>query len=143
MKLGVARRGRRSVSLIPLIDVMLVMLFFFMLAGATVQYGRTRVEFTLPASPLPLTSAAPQAASKNLVVQEAYVQADGFIVINAQRYNVPAAVPVLLALPKGTDLKLIPEPGLSLQTLLQLWERLRAEGIRSRLGASKPLPVTP
>ena len=129
MKLGAASRARRSPSLIPLIDVMLVLLFFFMLAGATVQFGRTRVEFTL--------SAATVGPAGKATVQEAFVEADGFITINGQRLNVPAAVPVLAALPPGTDLKLIPAKGLELQTLLQLWERLRAEGIRSRLGEPK------
>ena len=140
MKLAVAARARRRPSLIPLIDVMLVLLFFFMLAGATVNYGRTRVEFTLPAAVSTVATSKGMAPRKAAVVQDAYVQADGFIIIDGQRYNVPGAVPVLLALPKGIDLKLIPEPGLPLQTLLQLWERLRAEGIQSRLGAAKPVP---
>lgn len=136
MKLGVAGRTRRSPSLIPLIDVMLVLLFFFMLAGATVQYGRTRVEFTLPSPPVAAHGAKARAAP----VQLAYVLANGFIRINGHDYNVPGAVPLMRDLPAGTDLKLIPEQGLPLQTLLRLWERLRAEGIRSRLGEARSAP---
>ena len=134
MKLAASRPRRRSPSLIPLIDVMLVLLFFFMLASATVQYGRTRVEFTLPKAQAASPAEGSAATAK---VQEALVGMDGFITINGVRYNVPGAVPVLQALPPDTDLKLIPAAGLPLQTLLQLWERLRAEGIRSRLGEAR------
>jgi biopolymer transport protein ExbD len=134
MKLAASRAKRRSPSLIPLIDVMLVLLFFFMLASATVQYGRTRVEFTMPSAQAARPMEGTAATGR---VQEAFVGADGFITINGVRYNVPGAVPVLQALPAGTDLKLIPAAGLPLQTLLQLWERLRAEGIRSRLGEAR------
>lgn len=135
MKLSAtAPRRRRSPSLIPLIDVMLVLLFFFMLAGATVHYGRTRVEFTRN------SSASSASSTSGPIGGEVLVLDDGNLRINGQTYNVPAAVPIMRSLNSGGELRLIPTPGVPLQNLLQLWERLRGEGISSRLGEARASP---
>lgn len=129
MRLALARRPRSRLSLIPLIDVMLVLLFFFMLATSYVEVKRTRLELAAADSP---GLGADQAPAVAVVLEAGLLRYDG------QVRPLAELLPQLRALPADSELRLSPAPGVSLQTLLSAWERLRAEGVAAKLGAEAP-----
>lgn len=129
MRLGTARRARSRISLIPLIDVMLVLLFFFMLATSYVEVGRTRVE---------LAPAGRAGAGGDPASVQVTVLGDGRLSFGGEARPTAELVPQLKALPAGTELSLVPAAGVSLQTLIAGWEQLQAEGVSTRLGAGAP-----
>jgi len=112
MRLTSAQRPRSRLSLIPLIDVMLVLLFFFMLATSYVEVERTRLELASGGRP---GSGGGDEAAVAVVLEQGLL-----------RY--------------GGEVRPLSEllPGLSLQALLAAWQQLRAEGIAAKLGTSAP-----
>jgi len=129
MQLGLPRRPRPRLSLIPLIDVMLVLLFFFMLATSYVDVGRTRLD---------LAPAGRAGAGGNELSAQATVFDDGQLRYAGSTRPIADWVPELKALPAGTQLSLVPAPGVSLQGLIAAWEQLQAAGVAVRLGAGAP-----
>lgn len=128
MRLTSARRPRSRLSLIPLIDVMLVLLFFFMLATSYVEVERTRLELASGGRP----SGGGEAATVAVVLEQGLMRYGGEVRPLAE------LLPQLRALPADAELRLAPAPGLSLQTLLAVWERLRDEGVAAKLEAGGP-----
>ena len=129
MQLGLPRRPRSKLSLIPLIDVMLVLLFFFMLATSYVDVGRTRLD---------LAPAGRAGMGGNELSAQATVFDDGQLRYSGSTRPIPDWVAELKALPAGTQLSLVPAPGVSLQGLIAAWEQLQAAGVAARLGAGAP-----
>ena len=129
MRLGPGRRPRARISLIPLIDVMLVLLFFFMLVTRYVEVGRTRLD---------LAPAGRAGAGGSEQSVQAQVLAGGLLRYGGDTRPLPELLPVLKALPADHELSLAPAPGVSLQALIAAWEQLQAAGIRSRLAAGAP-----
>ncbi|MDP3856200.1 MAG: biopolymer transporter ExbD [Stagnimonas sp.] len=129
MRLGPARRPRARISLIPLIDVMLVLLFFFMLVTRYVEVGRTRLELA------PAGRAGAGGSERSV---QAQVLDGGLLRYGGETGPLPELLPLLKALPAGSELSLAPAPGVSLQVLIAVWEQLQAEGIRSQLAAGAP-----
>ncbi|ROH93187.1 biopolymer transporter ExbD [Stagnimonas aquatica] len=129
MRLALARRPRSRLSLIPLIDVMLVLLFFFMLATSYVQVERTRLELAAADGP---GTGADQAPAVAVVLEQGLLRYQG------QVRPLAEWLPQLRTLPANGELLLSPAPGVSLQVLLSAWETLRAEGVAAKLGTAAP-----
>lgn len=122
MRLSAPARRRTRPSLIPLIDVMLVLLFFFMLANTYVDYGRTRLELA------PGGSAAGLGSSPD--VMRAVLFDDGQLRIGDALLSPAQAIAQLRS---AKEVQLSPAPGVPLQTLLAGWEQLRAAGLNVQL----------
>lgn len=122
MRLSTAPRRNLRPSLIPLIDVMLVLLFFFMLASSYVGYSRT---------PLNL---APGGRSASAVDEPGVVPvellADGQLRLGAELLSAEQAIERLKS---AKEVRLSPAPGVPLQTLLAGWDRLAAAGLPVQL----------
>lgn len=129
MRLTSAQRPRSRLSLIPLIDVMLVLLFFFMLATSYVEVERTRLELASGGRP---GSGGGEEAAVAVVLEQGLLRYGGEV------RPLSELLPQLRALPADVELRLTPAPGLSLQALLAAWQQLRAEGIAAKLGTSAP-----
>lgn len=127
MQLGLAARKKTRPSLIPLIDVMLVLLFFFMLASSYVGYSRT---------PLQLAAAGGASGANNEPdVVRAVLLADGQVRVGGTLMGASEAVQKLKT---AKDVRLSPAPGVALQTLLAGWEQLAAAGIKVQLAEGAP-----
>lgn len=129
MRLATARRPRSRLSLIPLIDVMLVLLFFFMLATSYVHVERTRLELAAANHP-GIGSESPPAVIT--VLEQSLLRYEG------QAGPLNELLPALRTRLADGELQLVPAPGVSLQTLLTAWEALQAAGIPVKLGAETP-----
>lgn len=121
MRLGPPARRRARPSLIPLIDVMLVLLFFFMLASTYVGYGRTPLQLAAGGGG---SQAAPPGQVRVLLL------ADGQLQIADQTLSAEQAIP---ALREAKDVRLTPATGVALQALLAVWEQLAAAGLPVQL----------
>lgn len=124
MRLGPARRPRARISLIPLIDVMLVLLFFFMLVTSYVRIDRT---------PLELADGGRGGSPGLSEADSATVLDDGQLLYRGETRTLDAWLPSLRTLPAGQELRLHAAPGLPLQALLAAWQRLREQRIAVRL----------
>ena len=116
-----ARRGGTHLIITSLVDVMLVLLFFFML---TTGYG---------AQPraLPLQLAAPAAAHGTQgEMHEVRMQAGGMFLYDGAAMPLPQ----IKASAHGLRVSLRPEAGVKLQQLLDALEALRSAGASVALG---------
>lgn len=121
MRLSAPGRRRSRPSLIPLIDVMLVLLFFFMLANTYVDYGRTRLE---------LAPGGGSGLGSEPDVVRVVLLDDGQLRIGDALLSPAQAITQLR---RAKDVRLSPAPGVALQTLLAGWEQLTAAGVRVQL----------
>lgn len=129
MRLGAPRRPSARLSLIPLIDVMLVLLFFFMLVTSYVDVGRTRLELA------PAGRAGPGGTGQDA---QATVLADGRLGFEGEWLGAAELAARLRERAPASELSLVPAPGVPLQALIASWEALKAEGVAARLGAAAP-----
>lgn len=136
MQLGIRRRRRQRPSLIPLIDVMLVLLFFFMLAGASVQYGRTRIEFSQSSSPSATASVSNTATQWDRFTVVAL--GNGWVRYQGEARPIDEWADQLTAVSTETEIRLEPDVNVSFQVLLATWESLRQRGIAVRLAGGSP-----
>jgi len=122
MRLSNAPRRNLRPSLIPLIDVMLVLLFFFMLASTYVGYSRT------PLNLAPGGRSASAADDPGVVQVE--LLADGQLRLGGVLLSAEQAIEELKS---AKEVRLSPAPGVPLQTLLLGWDRLAAAGVPVQL----------
>lgn len=127
MRLIVPLRRTARPSLIPLIDVMLVLLFFFMLVSS---YGGERRSILQLA---PVTARG--APSSEAQPQQVQLEADGQFRIGNERFGLSAAIE---ALRTAKTVRLSPATDATLQTLLSGWEQLSAAGIAVTLAEAAP-----
>ena len=127
MRLSVPVRRSSRPSLIPLIDVMLVLLFFFMLASTYAGYNRTLLDL------------APGGRASGLTndpdVVRAVLLADGQVRVGDALYSPQLAIEELRS---AKEVRLSPAPGVALQTLLSGWEQLAAGGVKVQLAEGAP-----
>lgn len=119
------RRARRLVSLTPLIDVVFMLLLFFLLASSFQRWHGLNLAGTGPAEDA--------AASPAVVLVR--IQADGTLDLNGEPLAIDALAATLRRqLARREDLTVIVEPAatLTLQPLVAVLEQLAAAGI-SRL----------
>jgi biopolymer transport protein ExbD len=126
MQLSVPSRRRARPSLIPLIDVMLVLLFFFMLASSYVGYGRTRLE---------LAPGGRASGGNEASVQRAVLLDDGRLKVGDSLLSTELAI---ASLKDAKEVRLSPAPGVPLQALLASWEQLAAGGVKVQLAEGAP-----
>lgn len=129
MRLGAPRRARSRLSLIPLIDVMLVLLFFFMLVTSYVDVGRTKLELA------PAGRAGPGGTGLDA---QATVLSDGRLGFEGEWLGPADLAARMRTRAADAELSLVPAPGVPLQALIAAWEALKAEGVAAKLGASAP-----
>ncbi len=122
MRVGTLQRRSSRPSLIPLIDVMLVLLFFFMLVSTYTDYRRTPLELA------PGGRAAGDADAPGVV--RAVLLDDGRLRIDGELFELASATSILRA---ATEVRLAPASGVSLQTLLVGWEQLATAGVKVQL----------
>jgi biopolymer transport protein ExbD len=122
MRLAPARTRSKRPSMIPLIDVMLVLLFFFMLASSYVDYARKPLQIA-PGGP-------PAGGADDPGVVRAELLGDGRLKVDGALFDLAEATRSLSA---AREVRLAPAPGVSLQTLLAGWEQLSAAGVRVQL----------
>ena len=127
MRLTTALRRTARPSLIPLIDVMLVLLFFFMLVSSYGGERRTVLQLA------PATAAA--ASTSAVQSQNVQLQANGQFLIGSERLGLAGAVE---ALRTAKAVRLSPASDTTLQTLLSGWEQLSAAGIAVTLAEAAP-----
>ncbi len=123
MRLTVPTRRMARPSLIPLIDVMLVLLFFFMLASSYVGYSRTQLEL------------APEAGREGPAESPDVVSAVLLVDGGARLFSLNRAITELRA---AREVRLSPAPGVPLQVLLAGWEQMGAAGIKVQLAEALP-----
>ena len=129
MRIAAAPRRRARISLIPLIDVMLVLLFFFMLATSYVDVGHTRLE---------LAPASRAGVGGSDTTARLEVLADGMLRYGDEVRPLPELLPQLRALARDTPLRLAAAAGVSLQALLSALEQLQAAGLKVQLDGAAP-----
>ena len=129
MQLSVPARRRSRPSLIPLIDVMLVLLFFFMLVGSYAGYTRTALEL----APSSRVGGTPVADEPDVL--RAIVLADGQLKVGAAVFD---PLPAIEQLKLAREVRLTPAPGVPLQTLLASWDQLAAAGVKVQLAEGAP-----
>ena len=127
MRLTVPARRHSRPSLIPLIDVMLVLLFFFMLASTYVGYSRTPLDLA--------PGGRASGAANDPGVVRAVLLADGQLRIGDRLLSPALAIEQLKT---AKEVRLSPAPGVPLQTLLAGWEQLAAAGVKVQLAEGAP-----
>lgn len=128
MRLAPATARRRTrPSLIPLIDVMLVLLFFFMLASTYVTYNRTLLQLA--------PGGRGNAAATEPDVVRVVLLADGRMRVDG---SLLSAAEATARLKSAKDVRLSPAPGVPLQVLLAGWENLGAAGVKVQLAEGTP-----
>lgn len=127
MRLKYSHPRRRLISLTPLIDVVLILLVFFMLASSFVQW---RV-LILETPPLPTLSTGDVQGA--VLVR---VHADGRLDINGQQAgSLESGLRPFLARDPSQSVLVQPGRGVSLQALVSVLDRLHQLGV-SRLGVA-------
>lgn len=120
-----ARPRRRIVSLVPMVDVVMNLLFFFMLAGAYTE---------LKPVVLNLAGADAQAAKAAPPLLRVEAQA---VTLDGARATLDTALGQLRQ--RGATVVVVqPAPGLAVQPLLTTIERLRAAGLQPALVRAAP-----
>lgn len=115
---AVRRRGRKLVAITPLIDVVFILLFFFMLASRFDQWRAMDLSLSATAGTAPSTS-------ESRVVR---VRAGGQVQWQDD-WLAPAELVVLLR-PADASVALLlqPLPGTPIQDLVSVMEAIRADG---------------
>ena len=123
------RHPMRRPSLTPMIDVVFLLLVFFMLAA---QFGTARV--------LPLAGAASGDGAYEGAPRLVGIETDG-LTLNGRRVAAGALAGELAALMPGADALVVlrPAPGVALEQVMQVIDLLRAAGI-ARLVLAEPGP---
>ncbi|HEX4871552.1 MAG TPA: biopolymer transporter ExbD [Nevskiaceae bacterium] len=123
MKLPRPARRRPSILLTSLVDVLFVLLFFFMLVSGGVGWNTVGLDLS---GRLPETVQGP--------LQSIELRRDGRQLLNGEALS-EAEIRRRLAEP-GTRAVLVAEPGVSLQALLDVFDRYRRDGALLTLGRS-------
>jgi len=122
LRIARARSRRSLISLTPLIDVVFILLVFFMLASSFVEWRSIDLAEAGPAAATPSEDAA-------LLLR---VGADGGVVIDGEAHDA-AALDARLARIAGEDparrLAVQPEPGVPLQTVVDVLEAATEAGL--------------
>lgn len=124
MRLELPARPKATVALTPLIDVVFILLLFFML---TTQFSRQQaLPMTLPASEVPLADQSPD----TLLIELA---ADGTVSLLGET-GISASVVVdhpaiQQAIDRATPVFIVADDAVQLQTFTQVMDALSAHGI--------------
>ncbi|WP_432695923.1 ExbD/TolR family protein [Marinobacterium sp. YM272] len=118
LDLGTARKPAK-ISLTPLIDVVFILLLFFMLTSNFMQWRQLDL-------PIPTASDTPAAASE--VIRVRLLGNSGDVRIADTTFNIAAGVPQALIGDSETLIAIEAEEGVSTQSLVSLVDALRQAG---------------
>lgn len=132
MQLPRAAGGRPRLALTALVDVVFILLFFFMLASQSLQWQRLDIELGVPDAPAAAqgSSSGARDAAPELAV---LLFADGSLRWSGE----PGTREMLreeLRAASGRPVVLVPGPGVPLQALADVIDALQDSGARLRLG---------
>ena len=118
-----ARRRRRAISMVPLIDVVFILLLFFMLSTSLIRARELPVDFPTPDS-------RPSAQQIRTIRLESE---DGSLTFEGVRYASPdvSALRRLVAQDPRAPYALDTAPGVSTQALVALLDRLTLAGAQN------------
>ncbi|MBA1147639.1 biopolymer transporter ExbD [Ectothiorhodospiraceae bacterium WFHF3C12] len=119
MRIEETRRRPRSPSLTPLIDVVFILLVFFMLVSSFVEWRAIKVD-----TPPAVTLARPGADTTTRRLQ---VFPGGRLVLDGETVDLPGLARRVRARP-GEAVQVVPMPGLTLQPLVTVLDRIAAAG---------------
>jgi len=117
-------RRRHGPTLTPLIDVVFILLVFFMLASSFVRWGSVRVE-------TPQVAAAGEQPATGPALRVS-VFFDGRLLLNGDSVSLTELVSRIGAR-SSPQVKVVPMPGLRLQRLTTVLDRLSRAGARVSL----------
>lgn len=123
MRIALPARRPARLPLVSLVDVVFILLFFFMLASSYLDWRSVQVE---------LGGAAPQAPEAQ-VAWSVQVYADGSLTLNGALMS-RAAIEAALRAEPGVRVVLQPVPGVRLQALVAVFDALRPTGAALILG---------
>lgn len=123
---GIVARRRATIPLTSLVDVVFILLFFFMLASRF--SGLQGIDLNLGAADQRAVAAIEETWFLQLYADEA-------LVLNGQSVA-PAELQGRLAAQPGVHLVVQPGEGVSLQRLVSLMDELRASGARLATGVA-------
>ena len=117
------RRRRRAISMVPLIDVVFILLLFFMLSTSLIRAREVPVDFPTPDS-------EPSAQTMKFIRLESE---DGLISYQGLRYasEDSDALRELIADDRQAAYALDTAPGVSTQALVTLLDRLTLAGVQN------------
>lgn len=124
MRLEASSRRARVPSLTPLIDVVFILLVFFMLVSSFVEWRSITVD-TPPA--VTLSDPATEVRSRRLQVFP-----DGRMLLDGRRVDLAGLAARVRARPEE-PVNVVPMPGLTLQPLVTVLDRVAASGGRAAL----------
>ena len=121
MRLNVPAQVRRPLALTPLIDVVFLLLLFFMLASTFQKYGE--VDLATPGTGL--------GAAKALRPALLRIHEDGTIDFNATKIEMGDLAEVLAELAASEEGRLLVQvrPGASTQAMIDVLEQVRSSGV--------------
>ncbi|MXZ29212.1 MAG: biopolymer transporter ExbD [Gammaproteobacteria bacterium] len=117
------RRRKRAISMVPLIDVVFILLLFFMLSTSLIRAREIPVDFPTP-------DAEPSAQEVRIIRLESE---DGSFTFEGLQYpgSDPEALQSLVATDPAAPYALDTAPGVSSQALVTLLDRLNMAGARN------------
>lgn len=122
MQLSIPRQVRRPLALTPLIDVVFLLLLFFMLASTFQKYGE--VDLATPGTGV--------GAAKALRPALLRIHEDGRIDFNARTIEKDELAAVLSDLASSEDGRLLVQvrPGASTQAMIDVLDQVRTSGVQ-------------
>lgn len=125
MQLEVSRRTRkRAISLTPLIDIVFILLLFFMLASNFQQWRSIKLN-------TPGVSAAPPSTERRIL--QLRLHADGSLELEGQALlmrQLSARLTTYLDSDPQPGVIVLPDTDVALQTLVSVFDLLQATGVR-------------
>jgi biopolymer transport protein ExbD len=124
MQFGQERPSRRLISLTPLIDVVFILLVFFMLASSGLDWRAVE---------LSVSSGSGDAQTQSLAVQ-IRLKADGSLLLGTERIDIDALrIRMSTTIVKTPKMQIVidSEPGVRLQRAIDTLDLLTAEGARN------------
>lgn len=130
MRLALAPVRRSRIPLTSLVDVIFILLFFFMLAAHDVDWRALRVDLARPAAPSAPAAAAP------LDTLNVVMLADGELYLRDRRVSAAELLDEIASGPRGRTVVLVPGRGVSVQALVDLLDALSPTGVKVLLGSA-------
>lgn len=133
MRLALPPASRSRISLTALVDVVFILLFFFMLASQPMNWRAMKLSLSAPPAQAPETRTSP--TSLTLVML-----ADGALYLSGTPIALEDLLARLASVPTSQHLRVVPGRGLSMQQLVDLLDRLKPSGVAIRLVNPGPAP---
>lgn len=134
MRLAIAPIRRSRIPLTSLVDVIFILLFFFMLAAHDLAWRALRVDLARPAS------GDSQVGSSPVVALKVVMLANGELSLRGQRVSRSQLLAEIDAGPRARAVVLVPGRGVDVQALVNLLDAIAPSGIPVLLGSIGAAP---